>query len=56
MAELFGFRIERSKGNDGVVEPSFTPPSPDDGTIDVAGGGFWGQVQTLTEEKDLILT
>jgi hypothetical protein len=44
MAELFGFRIERSKGNDGVVEPSFTPPSPDDGTIDVAGGGFWGQV------------
>ena len=40
MAELFGFRIERSKGNEGVVEPSFTPPSPDDGTIDVAGGGF----------------
>jgi len=44
MAELFGFKIERSKGNDGVVEPSFTAPSPDDGTIDVAGGGFWGQV------------
>ena len=44
MAELFGFKIERSKGNDGVVEPSFTAPSPDDGTIDVAGGGFSGQV------------
>ena len=44
MAELFGFKIERSKGNDGVVEPSFTAPSPDDGSIDVAGGGFWGQV------------
>ena len=43
MAELFGFRIERSKV-EGGVEPSFTPPSPDDGTIDVAGGGFWGQV------------
>ena len=43
MAELFGFRIERSKG-EGNVGTSFTPPSPDDGTIDVAGGGFWGQV------------
>ena len=43
MAELFGFRIERSKG-DGSVGTSFTPPSPDAGTIDVAGGGFWGQV------------
>ena len=43
MAELFGFRIERSKGEGG--EPAtFIPPSPDDGTIDVAGGGFWGQV------------
>ena len=43
MAELFGFRIERSKG-EGAAEPSFIAPTPDDGTIDVAGGGFFGQV------------
>ena len=43
MAELFGFRIERSKG-EGVAEPSFIAPTPDDGTIDVAGGGFFGQI------------
>ena len=43
MAELFGFRIERSKGDRGETT-TFIPPSPDDGTIDVAGGGFWGQV------------
>ena len=40
MAELFGFRITRSKeegkGN------TFTLPTPDDGAIDVAGGGFFG--------------
>ena len=45
MAELFGFRIERSKSKGEGGEPTtFIPPSPDDGTIDVAGGGFWGQV------------
>ena len=43
MAELFGFRIERSKG-EGAAEPSFIAPTPDDGTIDVAGGGFFGQI------------
>ena len=43
MAELFGFRIERSKKGDGSGQ-SFTSPTSDDGTIEVAGGGFFGQV------------
>ena len=43
MAELFGFRIERPKKAEGSV-PSFTSPTSDDGTIDIAGGGFFGQV------------
>jgi hypothetical protein len=43
MAELFGFRIERPKKGEGSV-PSFTSPTADDGTIDIAGGGFFGQV------------
>ena len=42
MAELFGFRIERPKKAEGSVS-SFTSPTPDDGTIDIAGGGFFGQ-------------
>ena len=42
MAELFGFRFERAKEQGS--EQTFTSPTPDDGTIDVAGGGFWGQV------------
>ena len=43
MAELFGFRIERPKKAEGSV-PSFTTPTADDGTLDIAGGGFFGQV------------
>ncbi len=43
MAELFGFRIERPK-KDGGSEVSFATPTSDDGTIDVAGGGFFGQI------------
>ena len=43
MAELFGFRIERPKKSEGSV-PSFTSPTSDDGTIDIAGGGFFGQI------------
>ena len=41
MAELFGFRIQRVKD---VGGETFTSPTSDDGAIDVAGGGFWGQV------------
>ena len=43
MAELFGFRIERSKKDQGAGT-SFSTPTPDDGTQDVAGGGFFGQI------------
>ena len=43
MAELFGFRIERPK-KDWGNEVSFATPTPDDGTIDVASGGFYGQI------------
>lgn len=43
MAELFGFKIERSSKDSGG-ETTFSTPTSDDGTIDVAGGGFFGQV------------
>ena len=42
MAELFGFKFERIKDSKGSEK--FTPPTSDDGTIDVAGGGFFGQI------------
>ena len=42
MAELFGFRFEKIKDDKG--SDKFTPPTPDDGTIDIAGGGFFGQI------------
>ena len=40
MAELFGFRITRKKDE----AESFTLPSSEDGTIDIAGGGFYSSV------------
>jgi len=43
MAELFGFSINRTKKETGG-EQIFTTPTPDDGTIDIAGGGFFGQI------------
>ena len=43
MAELFGFNIQRSNRDKGG-ERTFSTPTPDDGTIDVAGGGFFGQI------------
>ena len=42
MAELFGFRFTRIKDEDS--KEKFTIPTPDDGSIEVAGGGFFGQV------------
>ena len=41
MAELFGFTIQRNKESGAK---SVVPPTPDDGSIDVAGGGFFGQI------------
>jgi len=43
MAELFGFSIQRSKKDTGG-ELTFTTPDSDDGSIEVAGGGFFGQI------------
>ena len=43
MAELFGFTIQRATKDQGG-ERTFSTPTPDDGTIDVAGGGFFGQI------------
>ena len=40
MAELFGFKITRAKDEG----ESFTLPTSDDGTIEVAGGGFFSSV------------
>ena len=42
MAELFGFSITR-KGTQGS-ENTFTVPTPDDGSIEVAGGGFFSSI------------
>ena len=62
MAELFGFKFERTKSSDS--QDKFTEPSSDDGTLEVAGGGFYGQLldtdgrqrKLKTEsEKSLIL-
>ena len=43
MAQLFGFQIQRTKEVEGG-EKTFTTPTPDDGTVDVAGGGFLSSV------------
>ena len=54
MGELFGFKITRSKDEG----ESFTLPSSDDGTIELAGGGFYASTLDATgkdkSENDLI--
>ena len=51
MAELFGFRITRSK--DVGKGNTFTLPTPDDGAVEIAGGGFFGSIlDTDGREKD----
>jgi hypothetical protein len=56
MAEFFGFKFERVK-NTGSTE-QFTEPSSDDGAIETAGGGFYGQLLDTDgrerTEQDLI--
>ena len=44
MAQLFGFQIQRATKEVEGGEKTFTTPTPDDGTIDVAGGGFLSSV------------
>ena len=51
MAELFGFRIERPKKAEGSV-PSFTTPTADDGTLDIAGDREFGETWTTTFIND----
>ena len=41
MAELFGFSIKRAKDTGG---DTFTTPTPDDGSIEVAGGGHFATI------------
>ena len=59
MAELFGFSIKKSSKESGSNEKTFVSPTPDDGSIEVAGGGFFGQIlDTNGREKndiDLII-
>ena len=43
MAELFGFTIQRASKDSGGGR-TFSVTTSDDGTIDVAGGGFFGQI------------
>ena len=43
MAELFGFNIQRSKKDKGS-EVTFTTPDSDDGSIEISGGSFFGQI------------
>ena len=56
MAELFGFKFERIKDTKG--QEKFTTPALDDGTVEIAGGGFFGQVLDTDSrertEQDLI--
>ena len=56
MAELFGFSIHRTN-QDKSGEKTFSTPTPDDGTVDIAGGGFFGQILDTTsrERTDLDL-
>ena len=42
MAELFGFKF--GKVQDTASQEKFTAPANDDGTVEIAGGGFFGQV------------
>ena len=48
MAELFGFSIKKSSKESGPNEKTFVSPTPDDGSIEVAGGGFFGQILKKT--------
>ena len=42
MAELFGFKFEKIK--DTKSQEKFTVPPAEDGAVEIAGGGFFGQV------------
>jgi hypothetical protein len=56
MAKLFGFKFERDK--DSGSQEQFTEPSSEDGSLEVAGGGFYAQTLDTDgrqrSESDLI--
>ena len=55
MAELFGFRITRA--NQDLGKDSITNPSPDDGSYDISGGGFYSSILDIAgrDRSDLDL-
>ena len=55
MAELFGFKFERVK--DTQPEDKFVQKSPDDGTVEISGGGHFAQVLDIDgrDKNDLDL-
>ena len=55
MAELFGFRITRA--NQDLGKDSITNPSPDDGSYDISGGGFYSSILDISgrDRSDLDL-
>ena len=55
MAELLGFRITRAKQDLG--KDSITTPSPDDGSYDISGGGFYSSILDIAgrDRSDLDL-
>ena len=55
MAELFGFRITRA--NQDLGKDSITTPSPDDGSYDISGGGFYSSILDIAgkDRSDLDL-
>ena len=56
MAQLFGFQIQRATKEVEGGEKTFTTPTPDDGTVDVAGGGFLSSVLNKTDVNVQTLT
>ena len=57
MAQLFGFTIQKAVKDQGPREKTFTDPTPDDGAIEIAGGGFYASVLNTDgrERSDLDL-
>tara|TARA_Y100000592_G_C5465288_1_gene316320 strand:- start:551 stop:2074 length:1524 start_codon:yes stop_codon:yes gene_type:complete len=55
MAELFGFRITRASQDRG--KDAVTTPSPDDGSYDISGGGFYSSILDIAgrDRSDLDL-
>ena len=53
MAELFGFKITRVKG-EGSGD-GFTTPAPDDGAVEVSGAGHFASVLDLEGKRNRMM-